>query len=84
MTAPANSGSGAAFSRDLLRQVGEALYGPRWQSELARDLDISDRTVRRWAAGEADPRHGVWTDLRRLIADRREMLGALAYRLDGI
>lgn len=36
---------------DLLREAGEALFGPRWQSDLARDLDVSDRTVRRWASG---------------------------------
>lgn len=37
---------------DLLRECGEALYGPLWQSALARDLAVSDRTMRRWAAGE--------------------------------
>jgi len=40
------------MTRDLFCRVGAALYGPRWQSELARDLGVSDRTVRRWAAGE--------------------------------
>jgi len=40
------------MTRDLFCRVGGALYGPRWQSELARDLGVSDRTVRRWAAGE--------------------------------
>jgi hypothetical protein len=34
-----------------LRAVGEALYGPRWQCELARELAVADRTIRRWAAG---------------------------------
>ncbi len=37
---------------EQLKQVGEALYGHEWQSRLARDLNISSRTVRRWAAGE--------------------------------
>jgi hypothetical protein len=36
---------------DQLRAAGEALYGPNWQSQLARDLSVSDRTVRRWLAG---------------------------------
>lgn len=35
-----------------LRRAGEALYGPQWQTALARDLGIADRTVRRWAAGK--------------------------------
>ena len=37
---------------DLLRETGEALFGPRWQCELARALGVSDRTMRRWANGE--------------------------------
>src|SRR3546814_8463674 len=32
----------------LLRFVGEALYGERWQAPLAADLSVSDRTVRYW------------------------------------
>lgn len=35
---------------DLLRIAGEVLYGERWQSPLARDLGVSDRTVRNWCA----------------------------------
>ena len=38
---------------DLLAQAGAALYGPRWQSEMARDLGINPRTVRRWASGKS-------------------------------
>jgi len=38
-----------------LRTAGEALYGPRWQSALARDLGVSDRTMRRWVAGDEAP-----------------------------
>ena len=36
---------------DQFRKLGEALYGPRWQSSLAHELQLADRTVRRWAAG---------------------------------
>ena len=35
-----------------LAHFGESIYGDGWQSALARDLDIADRTVRRWIAGE--------------------------------
>lgn len=38
---------------DVLSEAGAALYGPRWQSELARDLDLSDRHMRRMVAGAA-------------------------------
>jgi len=37
----------------LLSRIGEALYGDRWQTQLARALGISSRTVRRWVLYEA-------------------------------
>jgi hypothetical protein len=36
----------------LLKTAGEALYGRDWQSAIARDLGVSARMVRFWAAGE--------------------------------
>ena len=65
----------------LLVEAGEALYGPRWQSELARDLDVSDRTMRRWAAGTVDVPQGLYLDLLRLTQERAEKLDELASRL---
>jgi len=62
----------------LLRDAGEALYGPRWQTDIARDLHVSDRTVRRWLAGSADLPPGVVTDLRRLCEARAVALDNLA------
>lgn len=55
---------------DLLRSTGEALYGPRWQSELARALCISDRTVRRWLAGTVPIPPGLTRDLEVLCNKR--------------
>ena len=65
----------------LLVEAGEALYGPRWQSDLARDLGVSDRTVRRWAAGTTDVPPGVYVDLLRLTQERAAVLDLLAPRL---
>lgn len=39
------------MNRDQLRAAGEALYGVRWQTALAREIGVADRTVRRWLAG---------------------------------
>lgn len=33
---------------ELLMAAGKALYGQRWQSPVARDLETTDRTVRNW------------------------------------
>ena len=35
-----------------LREIGEKLFGPRWQTPLARALPVSARTVRYWLAGK--------------------------------
>jgi len=61
----------------LLQRVGEALYGPRWQSDLARDLAVSDRTMRRWVADAADRPAGVYIDCLRLVTERAETLDTL-------
>jgi transcriptional regulator GlxA family with amidase domain len=65
----------------LLAEAGEALYGPRWQSELARDLEVSIRTMQRWAAGTTDVPAGLYVDLLRLTQERAAVLDDLAPRL---
>ena len=40
---------------DILRIADEALYGRQWQAPLSRDLGVTDRTVRNWAAGLSRP-----------------------------
>jgi DNA-binding transcriptional regulator YdaS (Cro superfamily) len=65
----------------LLVECGEALYGPRWQCELARELGVSDRTVRRWIAGAQRVPSGVWLDLLRITQERAAQLDALAPKL---
>lgn len=67
---------------DLLRRTGEALYGERWQSALARALGVSDRRVRAWAAGEGEPHPRRWDDMRRLVLEHRDQLAALAKEYD--
>ena len=65
----------------LLIACGEALYGPQWQSALARDLGVSDRTMRRWIAGDRDIPSGLPLDLLRLCTERAAALDSLADRL---
>ncbi len=40
---------------DLLRLVGVALYGSRFQSDMARELGVTFRTVNRWLFLNAMP-----------------------------
>ncbi|HEX3885562.1 MAG TPA: hypothetical protein VHW66_23115 [Stellaceae bacterium] len=57
--------------------AGRALYGERWQTSVARDLHVSDRTVRRWLTGEfaipAEAERGI----RSAVEDRLETLGGI-------
>lgn len=61
----------------LIHQVGRALYGTEWQSDMARDLNLNTRTVQRYAAGTSNPSAGVKSDLAGIIEDRITVLGAL-------
>jgi hypothetical protein len=71
------------MSNHLLRRCGKALYGPRWQSDLARDLKVSDRTVRRWVAGTDDVPEPVYRELSDLCNKRVAELGGLLSSLSG-
>lgn len=66
---------------DLLIACGQALYGERWQSPLARDVGVSDRTMRRWVAGTQPVPPGLTADLLRLTQERAGALDALSARL---
>lgn len=68
----------------LLRDTGKALYGTRWQTDLARDLGVADRTVRRWVAGVDDLPAGVALDLWRLCEERAAALDAVIGRLKAV
>jgi hypothetical protein len=64
-----------------LRDAGEALYGPRWQSDLARDLGVAGRTMRRWLAGADDIPPGVALDLWRLCEEKAKAIDDVRGRL---
>jgi hypothetical protein len=62
---------------NLLHQTGEALYGPQWQSPLARALAVNVRTVQRWASGRNEPPPSIWQAIREIVVDRQADLDAL-------
>lgn len=69
------------MTRDDLVAAGEALYGPRWQSEVARLLSIDDRRVRAWLAGERPIPAGIAPELASELHRRARRATALAARL---
>lgn len=46
------------MTSDELRTIGETLYGPWWQTRLARALGVAPRTVRCWM-GHGRHRRGI-------------------------
>jgi hypothetical protein len=69
---------------DQLERVGNLLYGTRWQSDLARALEVNDRRVRQWMAGERPIPAGVWADVAVLLRTRQQEGLALLRELDRI
>src|SRR5215470_14699039 len=61
---PNRAGGPTIMTPDAMGQIGRALYGERWQTSLATDLDIADRTMRRWLTGESAIPGNVERDLR--------------------
>lgn len=65
-----------------LAKVGEDLFGPEWQTPLARALGKNNRTVRRWASGETAPiPDSVWAEIAGLCAPQAAQLGKRAKAL---
>ena len=63
--------------RKTIIQYGEALYGPRFQRELAEALGVNERTMRRWVAGDTSPPESLLDDLKALVRERVELLRRL-------
>lgn len=69
------------MDRSLMAEVGHALYGDNWQSPLSRLIGVSDRTMRRWAAGDTAIPAAVRVDLMRICQERAMLLDDLTDRL---
>lgn len=70
------------MNRELFCEIGACLYGPAWQSEMARQIGVSDRTVRRWISGDRKIPDSVKDDLRRLLKKQEKDLTKLISALD--
>jgi len=67
---------------EQLARAGSLLYGERWQSELARALDVNDRRVRQWIASERPIPPGIWADIAGLLRQRQQEGLALLREMD--
>jgi hypothetical protein len=64
-------------SAELIKSIGPALFGRNWQSELADQLAVNRRTIRRWMDGEDEPRRAMWTALLKITQERHAQLAEL-------
>lgn len=59
-------------NKELLIATGKALFGERWQSDMARALGYADaRSVRQWLADERPMPASVLPRLEDLLVDRQ-------------
>ena len=65
------------MNADELAAAGRALYGGRWQTSLAIDLNVADRTIRRWLINQMPIPDGVKNELRQVLIKRFKEIGKL-------
>ena len=62
------------MNKGILISAGQALYGERWQTDLARDLGLSDaRRIRQWLSGDR-PIPALEYELMGLLVDRQSLV----------
>jgi hypothetical protein len=71
---------------ETLALVGDALYGPKWRTPMARDLDVAESTLRHWTSGrrEITASHPIFAELRDLVDAHLAAIGEARKALDGI
>ena len=72
-----------AWGPAQLERAGNLLYGDRWQTDLARALQVNDRRVRQWIASERPIPVGVWADIAGLLRQRQREGVSFLHELAG-
>ena len=66
----------------LIAEVGPALWGPAWKGPMAEAVRHQKSAVADWASGRLPVPAGVWSELRKLIRERRHELDSLVPRTE--
>ena len=66
----------------LIDEVGQALWGPAWKAPMAQAVRHQKSAVADWASGRLPVPAGVWSELKKLIRERRHELDRLVPRTE--
>jgi hypothetical protein len=66
----------------LIAEVGEALWGPAWKGPMAAAVRHQKNAVADWASDRVPVPAGVWSELKKLIRERRHELDRLVPRTE--
>ncbi len=69
------------MTREQLELAGMALFGQRWQSDIARALRVTPRQARRWIAGDAGINDRYREEIIDICIGRARHLTQIAERL---
>lgn len=69
------------MNRTLLKAVGQALYGPQYNSEMARQLRVHLRTFMRWQRGERAIPDYLSDKLIELLRKRQQVISRVGLQL---
>lgn len=59
---------------ELLRMIGEAMFGPHWPRALASHLEVSPDTLRKWMHDHRPIPVGIWAELENALMDRAMLI----------
>ena len=66
-----------ALGKEDLERAGKALYGERWQTDMAKAVGLTDRTIRAYASGNSKIPPGLWADVCKLLRRNSQETKAL-------
>ena len=75
-------GTGSLTGAEV-RKAGELVYGKNWQTRMAAEIGVTDRTVRRWAGSDAPLSADLRNRLLVLLRAQVDELSAAVDRLSG-
>lgn len=65
------------MTKELLIEAGQALYPTGWIGPLAVDLNVNNRTIRRWASGVHPVPPGIALEIVAFLQHRRGQMAAI-------